>query len=165
VALASTLLFVVAWGLAIGAGGRWLLPGPDPMPAWLTLAIGLGGSLVGAGAVVAVGGLPQTAGEAYGLVWATIGASLLAALLLVAVYRRVVQRRPVRGRGAHRLPTRGIGVQRLRERLGVPHPGHDAEGAGGDPAVRLRRLAELRESGLITDEELAALRAHLTPAA
>ena len=112
--IAWTLLYVIACGLAIGAGGRWLVPGPDPMPAWLTSAIGIAGSAIGTGAVLALAGVPETAGDAYSLVWSAIGASLAASALLVVVYRRTVQGRPIRGREAWRMPTRGIGQQRGR---------------------------------------------------
>ena len=117
--IAWTLLYVIACGLAIGASGRWLVPGPDPMPMWLTSAFGIAGSFVGAGAVVALAGIPETAGDAYSLVWSAIGASVAASAGLVVAYRRTVQGRPIRGRGAWRMPTRGIGVARARARLGM----------------------------------------------
>jgi uncharacterized membrane protein YeaQ/YmgE (transglycosylase-associated protein family) len=137
VSIAWTLLYVIACGLAIGAGGRWLVPGPDPMPAWLTSAIGIAGSAIGAGAVLALAGVPETAGDAYSLVWSAIGASLAASALLVVVYRRTVQGRPIRGREAWRMPTRGIGVARARARLGMHAsppiaPGTDVERAVGN---------------------------------
>lgn len=133
VSIAWTLLYVIACGLAIGAGGRWLVPGPDPMPAWLTSAIGIGGSFVGAGAVVALAGIPETAGDAYSLVWSAIGASLVASALLVVAYRRTVQGRPIRGDAAWRMPTRGIGVARARARLGMDP---------GPPTAQLERMVE-----------------------
>ena len=37
----------------IGALARFAVPGPDPMPAWLTVAIGLGGTGIGYGIVYA----------------------------------------------------------------------------------------------------------------
>src|SRR2546421_1503069 len=45
-----TLAFIVAilvWGFVIGALARLAIPGPDPMPIWMTMAIGIGGSLIG----------------------------------------------------------------------------------------------------------------------
>jgi uncharacterized membrane protein YeaQ/YmgE (transglycosylase-associated protein family) len=139
VSIAWTLLYVIACGLAIGAGGRWLVPGPDPMPMWLTSAFGIAGSFVGAGAVVALAGIPETAGDAYSLVWSAIGASLVASAVLVVAYRRTVQGRPIRGRAAWRMPTRGIGVAGARARLGM------------DPAPSTLPLERTAESGTEVD--------------
>src|SRR2546430_6249101 len=45
-----TLAFIIAiliWGFAIGGLARFAIPGPDPMPIWMTTAIGIGGALIG----------------------------------------------------------------------------------------------------------------------
>src|SRR5439155_23997687 len=47
----------------------------------------------------------------------TVMASIGVAALLVIAYRRFVQQRPVTGPEAMRLPTRGFGIPRLRQRL------------------------------------------------
>src|SRR5256885_16644169 len=39
-----------------GALARFALPGPDPMPPWLTIAIGLIGTVAGTSIVLAIGG-------------------------------------------------------------------------------------------------------------
>ncbi len=39
-----------------GALARFALPGPDPMPPWLTIAIGLVGFAAGTAIVYAIGG-------------------------------------------------------------------------------------------------------------
>jgi hypothetical protein len=31
---------IIATGILLGAAARWIVPGPDPMPLWLTAAIG-----------------------------------------------------------------------------------------------------------------------------
>ena len=41
------ILFILLWGLVVGGLARLAVPGPDPMPIWLTIAIGIGGSLIG----------------------------------------------------------------------------------------------------------------------
>ena len=41
----------VVFGFFVGALARWAVPGPDPMPAWLTIFIGLSGSLIGGAAL------------------------------------------------------------------------------------------------------------------
>jgi uncharacterized membrane protein YeaQ/YmgE (transglycosylase-associated protein family) len=124
----STLGQVIAIMLAgfiTGALARFAIPGPDPMPAWLTIAIGIVGSVIG-GAIGAV----ATGRNAYGI---SIG-SFLVAVLLVAGYRKFVQKRAVFGFEALRYPRRGVGVQDYRQRLAR---------AGVDPDELLdRALAE-----------------------
>ena len=90
------LLFIVAlivWGFIVGALARLALPGPDPMPWYATLGLGLGGSLVG-GIIARV--LLGTPG---GLIFAVLGA-----ILLLYLYRRFVQGRGITGPSARRLP-------------------------------------------------------------
>ena len=87
----------------IGALARFALPGPDPMPFWLTVLFGLGGSLVGGGiAAVAygVGHVFDSSGHAFVTVLLEIGA----ADVLLAVYRRYVQRRPRTGQAPTPFP-------------------------------------------------------------
>lgn len=75
-------------GLVVGALARLAVPGPDPMPIWMTVALGIAGSLVG-GAVGAL--LFDTPG---GLLFA-----LVASVLLLVAHRRFVQKRPLTGPG------------------------------------------------------------------
>lgn len=42
-----SLLWLLIIGLVIGAIGRFVVPGRDPMPWWLTLVIGVVGAIVG----------------------------------------------------------------------------------------------------------------------
>jgi uncharacterized membrane protein YeaQ/YmgE (transglycosylase-associated protein family) len=87
------LLFILALlvgGLIVGALARLALPGPDPMPIWATIGLGIAGMLVG--------------GLLFGLL---IGRSLgvlggiVGAMLLLYLYRRFAQRRPLWGPGAN----------------------------------------------------------------
>jgi uncharacterized membrane protein YeaQ/YmgE (transglycosylase-associated protein family) len=41
----SYLIIVALSGLFIGALARLALPGPDPMPIWMTILVGIAGSL------------------------------------------------------------------------------------------------------------------------
>ena len=107
------ILAAVLSGFLIGGAARWVVPGPDPMPFWLTVLIGLVGSVVGG----AIGiGLYGTGGitSSHGHVFVTVMIEILAAAVLVALYRRYVQRRPLSGPGAYAFPTRGFGIQRMR---------------------------------------------------
>jgi uncharacterized membrane protein YeaQ/YmgE (transglycosylase-associated protein family) len=89
------ILLSLLWGLVIGALARLALPGPDPMPWYATIGLGLGGSLVG-GIVARV--LFGTYG---GIVFAFLGA-----VLLLYLYRRFAQGRGLTGPSARRLPPR-----------------------------------------------------------
>ena len=84
------VLVIVLTGLVIGALGRLAVPGKDPMPLWLTIAIGLAGSIVGGAIAVALG---------FGSGGIFV-ASVLAATLIVIAYRRFVQKRTVTGPGS-----------------------------------------------------------------
>ena len=171
----AAFVSAVAFGFVIGALARWAVPGPDPMPAWLTIFIGLTGSLVGGGIVVAIRGT-GTRGDLY----FTIMASIAVSAVLVIAYRRFIQGRPVTGPEAHRLPTKGFGIPKLRRRLlqmgidpdSVGQPGGPRRVAQAEPAQsehdadlerleNLRKLEDLHEAGLLTDEEFRAKRAEL----
>ena len=92
-----TLQFVLSMlisGFLVGLA-RFAIPGPDPMPIWMTIAFGVAGSFLG-------GGLGYTVGGGAG---ALLGAVIAASLLIVA-YRRFVQRRPITGPDARRRPLR-----------------------------------------------------------
>jgi uncharacterized membrane protein YeaQ/YmgE (transglycosylase-associated protein family) len=89
------ILFLLLWGLVVGALARLALPGPDPMPWYATIGLGLGGSIVG-GIVARV-----LIGAAGGIVFAFLGA-----VLLLYLYRRFAQGRGLTGPSARRLPPR-----------------------------------------------------------
>jgi uncharacterized membrane protein YeaQ/YmgE (transglycosylase-associated protein family) len=102
------VLAILFSGFITGAMARLAIPGPDPMPIWLTLAIGLTGSIVGA-----VVGDALSDGNGYVVSFLSFGI----AIALVAAYRRFVQRRPLWGPGALAFPERGLGVEQQRDRL------------------------------------------------
>jgi uncharacterized membrane protein YeaQ/YmgE (transglycosylase-associated protein family) len=90
------LIFIVGliiWGFVVGALARLALPGPDPMPWYATIGLGLGGSLIG-GILAKV--LIGTTG---GLFFAFLGA-----VLLLYLYRRFIQKRGMTRPSARRLP-------------------------------------------------------------
>lgn len=92
--LLATAAVVVSAGFVVGALARFALPGPDPMGFWATSALGIAGSAIAGGIGYAAGGV----GPAF------LG-SLVAATLILLVYRRVIQRRPLTGPRA-KLPPR-----------------------------------------------------------
>lgn len=149
------VLAIILSGFITGSLARLAIPGPDPMPVWLTLAIGLTGSIVGA-----VVGRAISGNDGYVVSFLSFGV----AIGLVAGYRRFVQKRPVFGAGAYAFPERGLGVDQQRERL--QKLGIDPAALRPDPR-RLERarleamLQELHRAGVLDDEELAAKRAAL----
>jgi uncharacterized membrane protein YeaQ/YmgE (transglycosylase-associated protein family) len=85
------VVFIVLVGLVIGALGRLAVPGPDPIPIWLTILFGVVGAFVGGAIAVALG-----FGGAGGVLVFSVGV----ATLIVIAYRRIVQRRSVTGPGS-----------------------------------------------------------------
>ena len=91
------LIGVLLSGLLLGALARFAVPGKDPLPIWQTILLGILGSLVG-GVLAAVLGLVDNdelvePGEAL----ATFACSLAGAIVLLIVYRKYVQKRPITG--------------------------------------------------------------------
>jgi uncharacterized membrane protein YeaQ/YmgE (transglycosylase-associated protein family) len=80
----TVLILAVVWGFVIGALARFALPGPDPMPWWQTILLGLAGSFVGG----ILGKL--LFGRGAGLILSVVGA-----VILLALHRKYVQKRPV----------------------------------------------------------------------
>jgi uncharacterized membrane protein YeaQ/YmgE (transglycosylase-associated protein family) len=89
------IIGLIVWGFIVGGLARLALPGPDPMPWYATIGLGLAGSLIG-GIIARI--LLGTAG---GLFFAFLGATLL-----LYLYRRFVQGRGITGPSAGRLPPR-----------------------------------------------------------
>lgn len=178
----GTIIAALASAFITGALARFAVPGPDPMPAWLTIVVGLGGTVVGGGIVILAVGQDPT--------WVGI-ASFAASILIVVGYRRIVQKRALWGPDAYRFPKKGFGVEQYRERLQragidpdqVMSPFNPAAAAnaipgapsgaaatvasegGGDPtenpAYYLRLIEELHDNGVLSDHEYDASRLRL----
>lgn len=85
------LILLAVGGFIVGGLARFALPGPDPMPWYATIGLGVAGMLIGgviARLLIGTGG---------GIFFAVLGA-----VLLLYLYRRVVQ-----GRGLTRPSTGG----------------------------------------------------------
>ena len=152
----GSIILIMIFGFITGGLARLAVPGPDPMPAWLTVAIGLVGSAVGGGIAIAIWGRGT---QAIGLL------SFLGAVLLVVAYRRFVQKRPLTGPDALKFPERGIGIDKFQERR---HKMEDlvrqAQGAQADSAAdsNLRKLSDLHDAGILTDEEYELKKSQLS---
>jgi uncharacterized membrane protein YeaQ/YmgE (transglycosylase-associated protein family) len=122
----GTVIAIMLSAFITGALARFAIPGPDPMPAWLTIVIGLVGSGVGFGVDSATNGHHAELASL---------AAFFTAVSCVAAYRKLVQKRPLWGPEALRFPRRGIGVREYRERL---------QRAGVDPDAMLDRALQQR---------------------
>ena len=147
----GAIIMVMFFGFITGGLARLAVPGPDPMPVWLTVAIGLVGSAAGGAIAIGIWGRGT---QAIGLL------SFLGAVLLVVAYRRFVQKRPLTGPEALKFPERGIGIDKFNERRNKMEdlmrqaqgqvPGVHAETAADS---NLRKLSDLHDAGILTDEE------------
>jgi uncharacterized membrane protein YeaQ/YmgE (transglycosylase-associated protein family) len=93
----EVLLSLVVSGLVIGLLARFAVPGKDPLRLWQTILLGIAGSLLGgllAGLLGAIDGDDTiTGGEAF----ASFAFALGGAIVLLILYRRFVQKRPLTG--------------------------------------------------------------------
>ena len=143
----GAIILVMFFGFITGGLARLAVPGPDPMPVWLTVAIGLVGSAAGGAIAIGIWGRGT---QAIGLL------SFLGAVLLVVAYRRFVQKRPLTGPDALKFPERGIGIDKFQERrTKMEDLVRQAQGARAEDAAaaNLRKLAELHDAGILTDDE------------
>jgi uncharacterized membrane protein YeaQ/YmgE (transglycosylase-associated protein family) len=176
--MGSLVISALFTAFVTGALARFAVPGPDPMPVWLTLLIGLVGTAMGGGIAYAIVGRNLT--------WINIGGFLVAIALVVA-YRKFVQKRAIWGPDAYRFPKRGVGVEDYRERLqkaGIDPDtigteiaaamsartapvaaGSPASAVGDDPtenpAHYLRLLDELHDNGVLESDEYQTARTRL----
>jgi uncharacterized membrane protein YeaQ/YmgE (transglycosylase-associated protein family) len=93
VGLLLFLIILAVWGFVVGGLARWAVPGPDPMSVWMTIALGLAGSFLG-GVIARV-----LFGTAAGFLLSFLGAAIL-----LILYRKFVQHRPITGPGAQQPP-------------------------------------------------------------
>jgi uncharacterized membrane protein YeaQ/YmgE (transglycosylase-associated protein family) len=169
-----TVLTAMTTGFVIGGAARFAVPGPDPMPFWLTVLIGLCGSVIGTAISAALFGAKHTfdsSGRSFFTLLLAIGFSTA----LVAAYRVFVQKRPLTGPDARRFPRRGFGIAKMRERLRLlgidPDQVHtvgrrvqqppEPEQAHEDVVDQLEKLRDLRDHGTITEEEYERARDRL----
>jgi uncharacterized membrane protein YeaQ/YmgE (transglycosylase-associated protein family) len=176
--MASLVISALFTAFITGALARFAVPGPDPMPVWLTILIGLVGTSIGGGAAYAIAGRNLT--------WINI-AGFLVSIALVIAYRRFVQKRAIWGPDAYRFPKRGVGVEDYRERLqkagidpdtigteiaaamtarSAPGTAADPSPVVGDdptenPAHYLRLLDELHDNGVLESDEYQTARTRL----
>ena len=151
----ASIVLIMVFGFITGGLARLAVPGPDPMPIWLTVAIGLDGSAAGGALAIGIWGRGT---QAIGLL------SFLGSVLLVVAYRRLVQKRPLTGPDALKFPDKGIGIDRFTERRqkmeDLMRQAQHTQ-AANDAESNLSKLSDLHKAGILTDEEFEAKRAEV----
>lgn len=151
----ASIVMIMFFGFITGGLARLAVPGPDPMPIWLTVAIGLAGSAAGGALAIGIWGRGT---QAIGIL------SFLGAVLLVVAYRRFVQKRPLTGPDALKFPDKGIGIDRFNERRqkmeDLMRQAQHTQ-AANDAESNLSKLSDLHKAGVLTDEEFEAKRAQV----
>jgi len=151
----ASIVLIMVFGFITGGLARLAVPGPDPMPIWLTVAIGLAGSAAGGALAIGIWGRGT---QAIGLL------SFLGSVLLVVAYRRFVQKRPLTGPDALKFPDKGIGIDRFTERRqkmeDLMRQAQHTQ-AVNDAESNLSKLSDLHKAGILTDEEFEAKRAEV----
>lgn len=93
----GAIISLLVSGLILGLLARFAVPGKDPLPLWQTIVLGILGSLLGglvAGLLGVIDGDDTiTANEAF----ASFAFSLGGAIVLLILYRKFVQNRPITG--------------------------------------------------------------------
>lgn len=145
-------------GLVVGALARLAVPGPDPLPVWLTIVLGLAGAVVGGLAAGVLGLIPEPAGPAneeavaaaFGIVvlFAVAGATIL-----LVLFRKLVQGRPLTGPEARRPGLKPRGLRRLIARKPHRYLDETANPEDGWAPEQIQKLVVLRDAGKISEEE------------
>ena len=145
----GSVIAIMILGFITGGLARLAVPGPDPMPVWLTVAIGLVGSWGGGALAAAIWGWNATTAVSF--------TGFFVAILLVVAYRRFVQKRPITGPGAHTFPERGFGMDRFRQRRqqfeDLTRQYQQSRPDSDSVTDQLKKLSDLHEAGILTDEE------------
>lgn len=167
------VLVVVAAAFVVGTIARFAVPGPDPMPVWLTTAIGLAGSILGVLLLGLTGTLLGDGAEAASppgvtddeLAAAALAlmffASVVGATILVVLFRKLVQKRPITGPEAQKPPLRPRGLGRILTRRPHRYAEETADPDEGWAPEQLRKLVLLREAGKIDEAEYERRKASL----
>jgi uncharacterized membrane protein YeaQ/YmgE (transglycosylase-associated protein family) len=89
----GTIIITIIVGLIIGALGRLVVPGRQPIPIWLTIIIGIVASFIGAW----IGTLFGYHNANGGIAWLPFVVGVGAAVVLIAIWEAVRGRRTRHG--------------------------------------------------------------------
>ena len=96
----GAILSLLVSGLLIGLLARFAVPGKDSLKLWQTILLGIAGSVAGGVAAGLLGFIDADDTIGAGEATASLLFSLVGAIVLLILYRRLVQKRPLTGPGA-----------------------------------------------------------------
>jgi uncharacterized membrane protein YeaQ/YmgE (transglycosylase-associated protein family) len=96
----GALLSLLVSGLLLGLLARFAVPGKDPLRLWQTIVLGIAGSLLGGIVARLFGAIDGDGTIEPGEAFASFAFSLGGAIVLLILYRKYVQKRPITGPGA-----------------------------------------------------------------
>jgi uncharacterized membrane protein YeaQ/YmgE (transglycosylase-associated protein family) len=95
----GAILSLLVSGLIIGLLARFAVPGKDPLPLWQTVLLGIAGSLLGGIVASLVGAIDGDDTLDAGEAMSSFLFALAGATVLLILYRKLVQKRPLTGPG------------------------------------------------------------------
>ena len=96
----GAILSLLVSGLILGLLARFAVPGKDPLRLWQTILLGICGSLVGGLVAGLTGAIDADDTIEPGEAMSSFLFSLGGAIVLLVLYRRLVQKRRLTGPGA-----------------------------------------------------------------
>ena len=98
--MVGAVLSLLVSGLIIGLLARFAVPGKDPLKLWQTILLGITGSVAGTLLAGLLGFIDTDDSIEAGEASASFLFSLGGAIVLLILYRKLVQKRPLTGPGA-----------------------------------------------------------------
>jgi uncharacterized membrane protein YeaQ/YmgE (transglycosylase-associated protein family) len=93
----GAILSLLVSGLIIGLLARFAVPGKDPLKLWQTILLGIAGSLLGGFLAALLGVIDGDDTISGGEAGASFVFALGGAIVLLILYRKLVQKRPLTG--------------------------------------------------------------------
>ena len=93
----GAIVSLLVSGLIIGLLARFAVPGKDPLKLWQTILLGIAGSLLGGLVAGLLGAIDADDTIEPGEAMASFLFALGGAIVLLILYRKFVQRRPLTG--------------------------------------------------------------------
>ena len=93
----GAIVYLLFAGLVIGLLARFAVPGKAPLKLWQTVLLGIAGSMLGGLVAGMFGVLDDDGAVAPGEAMSSFFFSLGGAIVLLILYRKFVQKRPITG--------------------------------------------------------------------